>query len=93
MTDQPAGVVLPEISEEDRQFLHYNPNTDDLVKWVRAYATAAVLADRRRTLEANKARRELRTRKASSVDLTDKDAVKADLARMVRERLQEMGYL
>ena len=35
---------LPEITDEDRQFLHYNPNTDDLVEFVRQYAEKAILA-------------------------------------------------
>ena len=33
---------LPEISDEDRQFLHYNPNTSDVVEWVQEYAKRAV---------------------------------------------------
>ena len=40
---QPA---LPEITAEDLSFLHYNPNTDDIVEWVHNYASAAVNADR-----------------------------------------------
>lgn len=32
---------LPPITDEDRQFLHYNPNTDDIVAWVRSYAESA----------------------------------------------------
>lgn len=40
---QPA---LPKITAEDRSFLHYNPNTDDIVKWVQHYASAAITADR-----------------------------------------------
>ena len=40
---QPA---LPEITAEDRSFLHYNPNTDDVVDWVHHYARAAIAADR-----------------------------------------------
>ena len=40
---QPA---LPEITAEDRSFLHYNPNTDDIVEWVQHYASAAITADR-----------------------------------------------
>ena len=39
-------MTLPPITDEDRQFLHYNPNTDDVVQWVRAYAQAAVLEER-----------------------------------------------
>ena len=38
--------VLPEITAEDRSFLHYNPNTDDIVEWVQHYASAAITADR-----------------------------------------------
>lgn len=33
---------LPEISDEDRQFLHDNPNTSDVVEWVQEYAKRAV---------------------------------------------------
>lgn len=40
---QPA---LPKITAEDRSLLHYNPNTDDIVEWVRRYASAAIDADR-----------------------------------------------
>jgi hypothetical protein len=40
---QPA---LPKITAEDRSFLHYNPNTDDIVEWVQHYASAAITADR-----------------------------------------------
>ena len=40
---QPA---LPEITDEDRSFLHYDPNTDDIVEWVQHYASAAITADR-----------------------------------------------
>lgn len=50
---QPAGEypplpkpALPKITAEDRSFLHDNPNTDDIVKWVQNYASAAVNADR-----------------------------------------------
>jgi hypothetical protein len=42
------AVSLPPISDEDRQFLHYNPNTADLVAWAQEYARSAVLADRER---------------------------------------------
>ena len=38
--------VLPKITAEDRSFLHYNPNTDDIVEWVQRYASAAITADR-----------------------------------------------
>jgi len=34
--------ALPEITDEDREFLHYNPNTADLVEWVQSYATRAI---------------------------------------------------
>ncbi|MBV7457359.1 hypothetical protein KW843_22960 [Acidovorax sp. sif1233] len=37
---------LPKITAEDRSFLHYNPNTDDIVKWVHDYAKVAIDADR-----------------------------------------------
>lgn len=40
---QPA---LPEITAGDRLFLHYNPNTDDIVDWIQRYANAAITADR-----------------------------------------------
>jgi len=39
-------MTLPPIDEEDQRFLHYNPNTSDLVAWVQAYAAAAVAAER-----------------------------------------------
>jgi hypothetical protein len=38
--------ALPEITAEDRSFLHYNPNTDDIVEWVHNYASAAITAAR-----------------------------------------------
>ena len=41
----PQGVAyaeLPKITAEDRLFLHDNPNTDDIVKWVRDYARACI---------------------------------------------------
>ena len=41
-----ARLALPEITVEDRLLLHYNPNTGDIVKWVRNYARAAITADR-----------------------------------------------
>ena len=41
---------LPEIDDEDRQFLHYNPNTSDLVEFVRAYARKALVAERERVI-------------------------------------------
>ena len=41
-----ADMTLPPITDEDRQFLHYNPNTDDIVRWVQAYAERAVAAER-----------------------------------------------
>jgi len=39
-------MTLPPITDEDRQLLHYNPNTDDIVAWVQAYAERAVAAER-----------------------------------------------
>ena len=33
---------LPTITEEDRKFLHYNPNTSDVVEWVQNYARQAI---------------------------------------------------
>jgi hypothetical protein len=45
----PQGVAyaeMPKITAEDRSFLHYNPNTDDIVKWVQDYARACIDADR-----------------------------------------------
>ena len=41
-----AYAELPQITADDRSFLHYNPNTDDVVKWVLDYARAAITADR-----------------------------------------------
>lgn len=46
---QAARQALPEITEEDRQFLHDNPNTGDLVAWVQKYARRAVDALTQRT--------------------------------------------
>lgn len=37
---------LPEIDQEDQQWLSDNPNTSDIVEWIREYATKAVLAER-----------------------------------------------
>lgn len=34
--------ALPEISEEDQQWLHYNPNTSDIVDWIHEYARKAI---------------------------------------------------
>jgi hypothetical protein len=36
--------LLPAITEDDRQLLHYNPNTDDIVEWAQEYAIKAVQA-------------------------------------------------
>lgn len=36
------NIKLPPITEDDQKFLHYNPNTDDIVEWVQAYAREAV---------------------------------------------------
>ena len=46
--EQPGAAYaeLPQITADDRSFLHYNPNTDDVVKWVLDYARAAITADR-----------------------------------------------
>ena len=33
---------LPTITAEERQFLHYNPNTQDVVDWVVGYALASI---------------------------------------------------
>lgn len=35
-------ITLPEITEEDRKFLHYNPNTSDIVELVQNYAMKAI---------------------------------------------------
>ena len=43
-----VGLGLPAIDEDDRQFLHYNPNTSDIVEWVQRYAQKAVAAERER---------------------------------------------
>ena len=32
----------PVITDDDRQFLQDNPNTEDLINWVRVYARAAI---------------------------------------------------
>lgn len=47
---QPA---LPEITAVDRLFLHYNPNTDDIVDWIQRYANAAITADRASRVQAD----------------------------------------
>ena len=41
-----AYAELPKITAEDRLFLHDNPNTDDIVKWVQDYARACIDAER-----------------------------------------------
>ena len=41
-----AAAALPEITAGDRLFLHYNPNTNDIVDWIQRYANAAITADR-----------------------------------------------
>lgn len=41
-------VDLPPITDEDKQLLHYNPNTVDVVEWVQAYAREAALLERER---------------------------------------------
>ena len=44
----PAGECAPlqNITSEDRSFLHYNPNTDDVVEWVQTYARHCIDSDR-----------------------------------------------
>jgi hypothetical protein len=46
---QPAQATddLPPINDGDRQWLHYNPNTDDLVEWVQTYARKAIALSQR----------------------------------------------
>jgi hypothetical protein len=41
---------LPEITKADRMFLHYNPNTDDVVEWIQDYARVA-LAEKEKECE------------------------------------------
>ena len=43
-----ADIELPAITDEDRELFHYNPNTDDIIERVQAYARAAVLLDRQK---------------------------------------------
>ena len=50
---QPA---LPEITAGDRLFLHYNPNTDDIVDWIQRYANTAITADRASRVQADSVR-------------------------------------
>lgn len=33
---------LPEISDEDKAWLHYNPNTSDVIEWIHDYARQAI---------------------------------------------------
>ena len=47
---QPA---LPEITAGDRLFLHYNPNTNDIVDWIQRYANTAITADRASRVQAD----------------------------------------
>ena len=53
-TDTPAKVASTDelglllIDDEDRQFLHYNPNTSEVVEWVQKYAARAVSSERER---------------------------------------------
>lgn len=71
---QPA---LPKITAEDRSFLHYNPNTDDVVEWVCRYASAAITADRAARAPAESVTAPAATPTAASIawtalrDLTD----------------------
>ena len=51
--NQPA---LPEITAGDRLFLHYNPNTDDIVDWIQRYANTAITADRASRVQADSVR-------------------------------------
>ena len=59
-TDTPERVAstdelaLPLIDDEDRQFLHYNPNTSEVVEWVQEYAARAVVAERKRCAQSCK---------------------------------------
>jgi len=36
------AAAYPEITDDDRRLLHDNPNTDDIIVWVRAFADATV---------------------------------------------------
>lgn len=45
MTDD---IVLPPLTDDELQFIHDNPNTNNVAKWVDDRARAAVLADRER---------------------------------------------
>lgn len=38
--------LLPQITKEDREFLHYNPNTSDIIEWVQNYALMTVAIER-----------------------------------------------
>lgn len=42
MIVDPSKIALPPITDEDEQLLHYNPNTSDLVDFVKDYARRAV---------------------------------------------------
>lgn len=44
--ESPRLDELPAITDEDRELLHYNPNTDDLVAFVQDYARKAIEASR-----------------------------------------------
>jgi len=44
-TAQASGdAVLPPISDEDRAWLSYNPNTSDIIDWIETYARSAITA-------------------------------------------------
>lgn len=42
--DKPKMPEMRQIDEEDKQWLHYSPNTSDLVEWVESYAREQVAA-------------------------------------------------
>ena len=47
----PQGLPVRDLTDDEKQFLHYNPNTSDLVEFVQAYAREA-LAAQAATLES-----------------------------------------
>lgn len=42
MTTTPVLPSLPEITQDELEFLTYNPNTSDLVEWIQGYARRAI---------------------------------------------------
>lgn len=44
MTEEQMRKLLPLVDEEELDFLHDNPNTDDIVEWVKWYAVQAIQA-------------------------------------------------